>query len=158
MAVIRSANKVFEEMSSSCLVFVGGDKPHTIMNRVELVLLPGHLLPLLSCFRSFITSGFRSLPTSSLQAVVSWMKLKYLRWFLGRRPLRRIREHRVYLVEAISGRLDHCCSLSGGFGFSVVPENTDSFVVVAHLKWSKSNMLETDSIERNRSEGNKTNL
>lgn len=32
--VIGSTNKVFEEKSSPCLVFVGGDKPHTIMNRV----------------------------------------------------------------------------------------------------------------------------
>lgn len=37
-------------------------------------------------------------------------------------------------------------------------ENTDIFVVVVHVKWPKSSVLETDSIERNLSERNKTNL
>ena len=59
------------------LVFIGGDKHHGIMNRVEfdLVFLPGHLFPLLSSFSSFVPSRFPRLPTSSSQAGVSWMKL-----------------------------------------------------------------------------------
>lgn len=48
-------------------------------------------------------------------------------------------------------------SISGGFSFSMEHENTDIFVVV-HVKWPKSSVLETGSIERNLSEQNKTNL
>lgn len=73
MAVIRPPSEVFEEKTSPCLVLVGGDKPHTIMNRVEFdpVFLPDHLFPLLLSFSSFIPSDF---PTSSSQTGVSWMK------------------------------------------------------------------------------------
>lgn len=49
-------------------------------------------------------------------------------------------------------------NISGGFSFSLEPENADIFVVVVHVKLSKSSVLETDLIERNLSERNKTNL